>query len=98
MNVDTNNERAEHCSFVLSVLSIEATMAVRLLQSICIENIRRFARHRLVELCIGLQPLDLPAFVVCRIAKHSQACEHQRVKLAELWKIATRVKHFSCQK
>jgi hypothetical protein len=97
MNADfdtTLEERAKHCSFVLNLLRLESPMATRSLVEICNENIARFARQRLIELCIGLQPLRLPAFLVCRIAKNSEVCMYRRLKLAELWKIATRVKHF----
>lgn len=97
MKVDfdaTLEEKAEHCAFVPGLLLAESSMATRSLLDICNDNIARFARQRLVELCIGLQPLRLPAFLVCRIAKNSQVCQYRRLSLSELWRIAVHVKHF----
>jgi hypothetical protein len=89
--IETN--AVEHVAFVLSIVPTETTLGDRVLRSLCIDAIRRFARRRLVELCIGLQPLDLPAFVVCRIAKNSEVCAYRRMQLAELWTVVTHIKH-----
>jgi hypothetical protein len=94
MMCNNNDSSAEHCAFVLSIVTTETTLANKLVRSLCLTTIKRFARRRLVEMCVGLQSLHLPAFVVCRIAANSEVCAHLRFSLLELWTVVTRVKHF----
>jgi ankyrin repeat protein len=54
-----------------------------------------WVRHRALEICIGLQPLNLDALQVCEILTHSFGALGSLIGFHQWWAIATKVKHFS---
>jgi ankyrin repeat protein len=53
-----------------------------------------FVRHRAMEICIGLQSLQLDALQLCEILQHSCGPRAHLNAFHQWWKIATTVKHF----
>lgn len=53
-----------------------------------------FVRHRALEVCIGLQPLNLDALQLCEVLIHSCGPLAHCVAFHQWWRIATCVKHF----
>jgi ankyrin repeat protein len=80
-------------------VSEEAIASVRLQQ---VESARRdiaktrldLVRHRAMQVCIGLQPLQLDALQLCEILQHSFGTLARVIAFHQWWKIATAVKHF----
>jgi ankyrin repeat protein len=62
---------------------------------------RRIAKSRLndvkrraLQVCVGLQPLNLDALQLCEIMMHSCGTRAHLIPFHQWWKIATMVKHF----
>jgi hypothetical protein len=51
-----------------------------------------FIRERATEICIGLQDLDLPAFVTLLII--DEAVHENEIRMWAKWELITAVKHF----
>ncbi len=51
-----------------------------------------FIRERATEICIGLQDLDLPAFVTLQIV--DAAVHENSIRMWAKWELITTVKHF----
>ena len=61
----------------------------------CIAKVRLdFVRHRAMQVCIGLQSLDLDALQMCEILQHSCGPVAHVIAFHQWWKIATTVNHF----
>jgi ankyrin repeat protein len=54
-----------------------------------------FVRHRALEVCIGLQPLNLDALQLCEVLMFSCGPLARCVAFHQWWAIATFVKHFT---
>jgi ankyrin repeat protein len=52
-------------------------------------------RERALQICVGLQPLNLDALRVCEILVHSFGAIGALIAFHRWWAIATKVKHFS---
>lgn len=52
-------------------------------------------RRRALEVCIGLQPLNLDALQMCEILSQSCGLFASLIQLHQWWAIATKVKHFN---
>ena len=52
-----------------------------------------FIRERATEICIGLQDLDLPAFVTLQII--DEAVHENSIRMWAKWELITAVKHFT---
>lgn len=55
-------------------------------------------RERALQVCIGLQPLDLDALRLCEIMLHSCGALASCVPFHQFWAIAVKVKHFRREK
>jgi ankyrin repeat protein len=53
-----------------------------------------FVRRRALEVCIGLQPLNLDALQMCEIMKQSCGAFGSLIPFHQWWTIAIKVKHF----
>jgi ankyrin repeat protein len=53
-----------------------------------------FVRDRAIEVCVGLQPLQLDALQMCVILQHACGPVARLIAFHQWWKIATTVKHF----
>jgi hypothetical protein len=53
-----------------------------------------FVRHRAMQVCIGLAPLQLDALQMCEILQHSCGPLAHLIAFHQWWTIATTVKHF----
>jgi ankyrin repeat protein len=53
-----------------------------------------FVRQRALEICVGLQPLDLDALQLCEILMHSFGAIGSLIAFHQWWTIAIKVKHF----
>jgi hypothetical protein len=51
-----------------------------------------FIRERATEICIGLQSLELPAFVTLKIV--DEAVHENSIRMWAKWELITAVKHF----
>lgn len=51
-------------------------------------------RHRAMQVCIGLQPLNLDALQLCEIMMHACGVFAALIEFHQWWKIATTIKHF----
>jgi hypothetical protein len=51
-----------------------------------------FIRERATEICIGLQSLELPAFVTLQII--DEAVHENEIRMWAKWELITAVKHF----
>ncbi len=51
-----------------------------------------FIRERATEICIGLQDLELPAFVTLQII--DEAVHENSIRMWAKWELITAVKHF----
>jgi hypothetical protein len=51
-----------------------------------------FIQERAAEICIGLQDLELPAFVTLQIIDH--AVHENSIRMWAKWELITAVKHF----
>ena len=51
---------------------------------------------RMIEVCLAMQDLDLPALVTYKIVKHACRflCPGAKAKMNDVWKIITKIKHF----
>lgn len=56
-----------------------------------------FVRHRALQVCIGLQPLDLDALQICEILQFACGPVTPLIRFHQWWGIATNVKHFHKQ-
>jgi ankyrin repeat protein len=56
-----------------------------------------FVRERALQVCIGLQPLDLDALRLCEIMLHSCGALAKCVPFHQFWAIAVKVKHFRAE-
>jgi ankyrin repeat protein len=54
-----------------------------------------FVRYRALQVCIGLQPLNLDALQLCHVMLQSCGAVANCIAFHHWWKIATTVKHFS---
>jgi hypothetical protein len=53
-----------------------------------------FVRNRAIEVCIGIQPLQLDALQMCEILVHACGPLAPVISFHHWWAIATTVKHF----
>lgn len=51
-------------------------------------------RERATEVCLGLQPLDLPALIVLEIVDMACSPYSDNVRMAAKWNVIVAVKHF----
>jgi ankyrin repeat protein len=79
---------AHHCFALPTVVEIDAAR-----QSIARTRLD-LVRYRALEICIGLQPLNLDALQVCEILTHSFGALGSLIGFHQWWAIATKVKHF----
>ena len=51
---------------------------------------------RMIEICLAMQNLNLPALVTYKIVKHACrfVCPGAKAKMNDVWKIITKIKHF----
>lgn len=51
---------------------------------------------RIIEICLAMQDLDLPALVTYKIVKHACRflCPGAKAKMNDVWRIITKIKHF----
>jgi hypothetical protein len=91
------NEAIEHKAFVLKLFIGQESLAIKYIRDMYTQHMWVFTKGRLFELCVGLQSLELPALVLCRIAKNSSICTHQRVPFHRFWLIVTKIKHWKKQ-
>jgi hypothetical protein len=51
---------------------------------------------RMIEICLAMQDIDLPALVTYKIVKHACRflCPGAKAKMNDVWRIITKIKHF----
>ncbi len=79
MTVDGTRENAAECVRLVNEI-IAATTHIG------------FIRERATEICIGLQDLELPAFVTLQII--DAAVHENSIRMWAKWELITAVKHF----
>jgi hypothetical protein len=55
-------------------------------------------REHAIEVCLGLQPLDLPALVVLEIVDMACSPYSDNVRMASKWNVIVEVKHFRARR